>query len=347
MAKGGDEAAGVALRDRVLGHEFGEGEIVGYHALVVLDGVPAVIELSRRFGKLLIADPEEMVPSLGELTDGLDILTQAEIKLRELAETDAAIRAYLDKEHSEATRYQNSPKLTKEQRQEQTRERNRKEYPLEKMLGDASAGVGEFPARYMRFGKYARSEDLREVMQRLVAETDEKILTRLLWVFRRAELPDLHPRIWALAESENDGIREAAIEALAQSRDPRVGDCGRAKLRLPDFSENDSEVLDLFIRNYRPGDEVLIMSAINRLSPNDDNAHDLGYSILKIYEENDSPVLSELLTWVYETTPCTICRRDAVECMANSGCISPETAAECLHDAEEDTQKIGLQAKSI
>lgn len=347
MAKGGDDAAGDALRDRVWGHQFGEAEMVGYHALVVLDGVPAVVELSRRFGELLIADSEEMLPSLGDLTYELDILPKAEIKLRELAETDTAIRAYLDKERSEATRYQNTSKLTKEQRQEQTRERIRKEYPLEKVFGDASAGIGEYPGRYMSFGKYASEEDLREVMRRLEAETDENVLMRLLWIFRRAALPDLYPRIWALAESKNDAIRAAATEALAQSRDPRVGEFGRAKLCSPNFSENDSEVLDLFIRNYRLGDEDLIMPAISRLSPNDDNAHNFGYSILKICKENDLPVLSDLLTWVYETTPCTTCRRDAVKWMANNGCVSHETASECLHDADEDTQKIGLQAKSI
>lgn len=161
MAKDGDDAPGVALRARVLGQPFGNGDTFGCHELVVLDGIAAVVELARRFGNLLIADPEEMLPTLGDLTYELDIRPQAETRLKELAETDSAIQAYLDKEHSEATHNQNTPKLTKEQRQEQTRERIRKEYPLENVLGDASAGVGDFPGRYMRFGDYARREDLR------------------------------------------------------------------------------------------------------------------------------------------------------------------------------------------
>lgn len=347
MAKDGDKAAGETLRRRVFGQPFAGWDTFGCHEVVALDGLAAVVEIVRRFGRWLISNPEDDVPSLDYLTDELDILPQAKIKLEELAQTDPEIEAYLKEENAKVARLQDAPKLTKEQRQEQRRERIRSEYPLERILNDAFAGVGEYPVRYMQFGKNATEEELREVLQRLVAETDEKILLRLLWIFRRVQLPELSPRIWVLAESRNDAIREAAIIALAQSCDPKIGDLGRAKLRSPGFSVNDSEVLELFVRNYQTQDEVLIMSALARLSPNDDKAHSLGSDIRKIIEEYDSPGFLEMGRWLYETTPCTICRHSAVKWMMDKGCISPEIAAECLHDADEDTREIALQAKSI
>lgn len=344
MAKGGDAAAGAALRARVLRQPFAGWETFGCHELVALDGTIAVVELARRFGRWLIANPEEMVPSLEYLTDELDIRPQAEARLQELAETDDAIRAYLDREHAEAVRGQNAEELTKEQRYERVRDRSRKENPIQAILGDAARGVGKYPGRYMQFGRYATEPELREVLARLTTETEENALVRLLWIFRRASLPELLPRIFALAESGNESVRHAAMAALAQNRDPRIGDLGRAKLCAPDFSEKDAEVLGLLVRNWRPGDEMLIMSALHRISPNDDNAHDFGHHILKLTDDDNSPAFTGMLRWVYETNPCTICRSHAVERLASNGGISPEIISECLHDACEETQQIARQA---
>lgn len=346
MAKDGDEAAGTALRTRVLGQPFAGWDTFGCHTLIALDGLSAIVELARGFGRWLIANPSEEVPPLDYLADEQDILSQAKLKLSELAEADAAIKSYLGN-YFAATSSQDTPELSLEQRQEQRRERVRKEYSLKRILDDASAGVGEYPGQYMQFGRHATKEELREVMLRMVAETDEKVLLRLLWIFRRAELPDIAPRLWELAESKNDAIRGATIVALAQRCDPRIGDLARAKLRSQEFLEVDSEVLELFVRNYQPQDELLIMSALARLSPNDDNAHNLGSAILNIIEKNGSLAFQNMARWVYETTPCTICRHSAVKWMVSNESISPEILSECLHDADEDTQQIAQESGSI
>ena len=131
--------------------------------------------------------------------------------------------------------------------------------------------------------------------------------------------------------------------ALAQNRNAKIGEFGRAKLCSSAFSENDSEVLELFIRNYQPQDDALILAALRRLSPNDDNAHGIGLNILAICDENDSLVFSELMRWVYETTPCTVCRHSAVKWMVSSENATPEIIFECLHDANEEIRQLGEQ----
>lgn len=348
MAQSGDEVAAAALRARVLNQPFTIAETQhGCHALVVLDGVDAVVELARRYGRLLIDETGDIFTSLGYLTEGLGILSQAETRLQQLAETDDAVRAFLSNEQASASRQRDAPQLTQEERRQASRERFRSENPLDKILADAKAGVGEYPSRYMRFGTFGTTEELKNVLQRLVTEVDEKSSLRLLWVFRNASLPEIHPRIWEMTEAKNGAVRAAAIKSLSRICDARVGEFGRAKLRSKDFSEGDSEVLDIFIRNFKPGDERLIMGALRHLSPTDEQAHDLGTSILDIVKENDSRDFSEIVRWVYETNPCTLCRHQAVKWMIDAGNMMPQLISECLHDSDEDIQLAARQISSV
>ncbi len=345
MAKAGDEATASALRSRVLGQPLNwPHSLYGCQPLVALDGVPAVIALARRFGQLLIEEPDERPPSVDYLTEDLGILDVAAQELRQLAETDGDIKRYLDNEEVYAARERESQKKPPEERRQEVRERARKELTLDGILNDAARRVGEYPGRYMRFGKYATDDELRIVLQRLLEETQETVCLRLLWIFRRRPLPELHPKIWQLADSKDDALRYAAVEALAQSQDPRIGELGRSRLRSGAFTASDSDTLDLFIRNYQPHDEQLILSALTLLSPDEDEAHSLGSSLLKIRQENTACTSLDILKWVYESTPCTVCRHIAVEQMAAIGGVPPEIVAECLDDADEDLRHLAKES---
>lgn len=340
IGRAGNVLAADALRKRVLGQSFAPGEDeYGCHALVVVDGIDAVVELARRYGALLIDSPDTWQPSLTYFTDGLDILPEAEIRLQQLAEEDPAIQAFWEREKSSLYRRTIADGPSKDVRQQEVRNRFRSENSMESILADASSGVGEIPSRYMLFGRYATDPELANVMRHLAAETNEETCLRLLWVFRKTPLPELHSRVFELAESKNDKLRRAAIVALAHTRDSRVGDLGRARLLSPEFSGNESALLDIFIKNYQSGDEQLIMSALSRISPDEERAHDFGFSILDICEENGSTGFRELLNWNYNANPCTICRYKVLGLLIDAGDASSEIIAECLHDADEDTRE--------
>lgn len=271
MAKAGDLSAAAALRSRVLMQNLDWSNCsYGCQPLVALDGIPAVIALARHFGQLLIEEPDVRPPSVDYLTDNLGICDIAKKKLQRLAKTDEDIKRYLDNEAGYAIHELEAQKKSPEERQQEIRERTRKDLTLDGILNDASREIGKHSARYLRFGRYATDDELKTVLRCLVEETQQSACLRLLWVFRRRPLPDLHPKVWQLAEAKNDALRYAALEALAQSRDPRVGELGRARLRSGNFSEKDSDTLDLFIRNYQPLDEQLIMAALKLLTPDED-----------------------------------------------------------------------------
>lgn len=348
MAKAGDEAAASALRSRVLAQPLNwPHSLYGCQPLVALDGVPAVVALARRFGQLLIEELDERPPSVEYLTEDLGIFDAAAQELQRLAEADGDIERYLDNEEVYAARERESQQKSPDERRREGWERVRKELTLDGILNDAARGVGEYPGRYLRFGKYATDDELKIVLQRLIEETQETVCLRLLWIFRRTPLPELHPRIWQLADSKDDALRYAAVEALAQKKDPRVGELGRSRLRSGDFTARDSDTLDLFIRNYQPLDEQLIMSAVKPLTPDEGEAHNLGSSLLNICDENPLRTSLEMLKWVYETTPCTVCRHSAVKQMAATGSVPPEIVSECLDDADEDLRHIAQESGEL
>jgi hypothetical protein len=348
MAKNGDKSAGAALRFKVLSQTFALSEYqLGCNEFVSVDGVDAVVELARRYGAELSENPEDNWQVLDDLTYGLDILPQVETKLQELALTDDAIKRFWNNEKLHKARLAQSPKLSEAERTDSIRERIRRELPTEKVLSNASAHAGQYPGNYMRFGQHATEAELLTIFQQLLIETDEKIYLRLLWVFRKARLPELHPRIWALASSKNNDVRAAAQAALAQFCDPKVGEFARNKLRALDFSESDTELLELFILNYQSTDENLIIPALTGLPEGDEHAHHFGMSILAIGKNNYSPALSAMFEWVYEKNPCTICRQRAVEWLIKTKTITLEIAHECRYDANEDIQNLVKQLVPI
>ena len=84
----------------------------------------------------------------------------------------------------------------------------------------------------------------------------------------------------------------------------------------------------------------MILSALTPLSPDEDEAHSLGSSLLGICEESTACASLDMLKWVYESTPCTVCRHSAVKQMAAIGGVPPEIVAECLDDADDDLRHL-------
>ncbi len=341
MASRGDEAARSALRSRVLQQAEGGSDLwVGASELVKLDGVNAVVQLARRYGKLLIQYPEEMIPALHGPYFGIDGGVPAETPrtLQALSASEPEIMAYWNHELRDRERRTHNCNS-----EEAMRERVRHQYSLHQTLADATAASSKHPSQYMIFGKYATSEELEIVFQRLLEEPDEDVCVRLLWIFRRAQMPRLDPRLWQFAASANEQLRDATFEALAQLCHPSIGEYARGILRADGLTETDLSVLKLLVLNYHPEDGELIGSALRRIDPETETIQGIGMTILEICKLGCGTELLEALNWVYEHTPCSHCRGKAVKFMLKLGKIAPEVLEECRYDAIEKTRKMARE----
>jgi hypothetical protein len=346
MAHDGDNEARTALRSFVWAQNFKGGDSVfavsGCHAIASIDGISALSEIARRYGRILLDDPTAFLDSLAELTDGADAYRQAFSQLTLLAKTDAAVAAYVEREQQEIDRRlandQEGP-AEKLARLERTRAEIQEQFPVDQVL-TAAMRHERAKGKFFRFGRWSSDEALAIVLERLTVEPDIEACLRLLWVFRRAVPPYVPERLWVFATDNDVRIRDAALTALAHADDPAVGEFGRKYLARDTFAADDAAAIELFTKHYRPGDESLIMDVLNGLGPDETEAHDIGMSIRAFAKSNSSTSIACILNWLYRTNPCTICRGDAVRLLIEANSLPPAVAMECRFDASSEIQEL-------
>ena len=224
------------------------------------------------------------------------------------------------------------------------RQRIQERHPLDQILNDAKNGVGEYPSYYTVFGRYATSEELKIVYNALLTATDDAARVRLLWVFRRAPLPQLNDIVLDWAVDGDEELRAAAIATLAQNTDERIHALARAKAAAGQLIGADSEALGLFVHNYQGEDTQIIVLALTEITPTTDwEAHDVGWSLIDLAEQHADPNLAAALRWAYENTPCTNCRYRIVKLLDGFQSLDDTLLQECLHDAEEDIRDLACQ----
>jgi hypothetical protein len=346
MAQSGDDMAGAALREFVWRQDFSGGDdvfaVYGCHAIASLDGLPAVIEIARRYGRILMGDPQAFLDTLDELVDGEDAYAKVFAELTLLAKTDQSIAAYVAREQDELDRRLKSAQEdaeVKAARKEQTRAEIREQFALDEVLS-AARRHDKARGKFMRIGRWGDKELLTQVLGKLNVEPDIETCLRLLWIFRDATLPYVPERLWTLADHEDARLRDAALTALAHSDDPAVGEFGRQYLGRGSFCSENAAAIELLTRHYKAGDENLIMGVLAGLHPDETEAHEIGMSIRAFCQSNNLASTADILEWLYRTNPCTICRGHAVELLSATNSLSPEVTLECRFDASATTRAL-------
>jgi hypothetical protein len=343
MAMDGDEEAKSALRSFVWGQDFTSGDMAaGCHAIALVDGLAAISEIARRYGRALLIYPHALVDSIEDLTDDPQACASAFAHLSRLAHTDAAIARYLERELQEMARCaanaQEAP-TEKAARRERNRSDILTQFPLAEVFAAAERhenGKG----RFLRFGRWSDDAARAAVLERLRVEPDIEVCLRLLWVFRRATPPLIPARLWDFAVHHDVRVRDAALTALGHVADRAVGEFGRRYLAERPFTADDASVIDLFSENYEAGDEDRIMQALAALQPDEEDAHYLGMSIRTFCNKHPSPGNAGMLHWLYRTNPCTLCRGDAIAHLAPFRCLSSDVERECRFDASEKVRAL-------
>ncbi len=327
MAAHGDEAARQVLRAYTFyrASQSDEDDWQGTNAWIELTGVEGVIDLARIYGQRLLVDPNDNPHYDYFWDDKFEQLYQA--ALFQAAQNDPAISAYWT--YREIDR-----KAVAQERWQRIQEK----YPLDRILADARNGVGKYRT-YSAFGRYARPEELETVYTTLLTAADDVTRVRLLWVFHLEPLPQLADVLFDWAMNGDEDLRRAAIFALEQVTDARVHALARSKVMSSHLHGANSYALGLFLHNYHTEDAALINTVLVTIQPEtDEDAHNLGSSLIILAGQHDDPELTPALHWVYENTPCAFCRHSAVEHLDQFEALDDTLLQECLHDAEEDTR---------
>ena len=195
----------------------------------------------------------------------------------------------------------------------------------------------------MLFGRNASDEDLSFLWHWFLREQRPEQLLCLLWVFRLRRCPELADKLFDLARSADEDLRYHARVALGHWTTESVRDLG---LELLNRSERIVErgVLDLFFRNFQPGDaarlEARLPTAPTETQDEEYARHHITGDVIDITEANNTQELAGCLLWVYEYAACGVCRRAAVRELHRRGVLPQTILEECRDDAEPETRAL-------
>lgn len=184
------------------------------------------------------------------------------------------------------------------------------------------------------WGRNATPDELELLFEALLTETVPARLIDLLRCFRYAGLPRFDPRLKGLLTHPDADVASNVLSALSTLRDPEVHAIAREHLAAGELIDG----LTLFESKSDDDDLEVIRSLL--VPPTDpDDSHHLGDLLLRVLENSDSRP-GDLLMVVYEQTPCTWCRRRAVELMIAHDVLPESIREECRFDACSDIRRL-------
>lgn len=184
----------------------------------------------------------------------------------------------------------------------------------------------------------SRTEALK-LAEQFIIETDTDIKASIASVFTSGKYrwPLDAGLLIECAASDNPRLAEEVRSALSLLKDERLHDYAISILE----KGFDSTAVSILINNIRKSDESFILSLLEELPVTEENEEDWHGIASDIGCNGDDPEMPEsLLTWAYESTLCSFCRKNIVEKMIKRGMLTAEIKEELRWDANLDISKM-------
>ncbi|PQO45209.1 hypothetical protein [Blastopirellula marina] len=210
-------------------------------------------------------------------------------------------------------------------------------WPVERVISFAYGGGH---CRWMvRWGIDADEMSLNQVADELWRADDPDLIYRLLYVFNHRQLPEFDPRLIAFCQYDDEKIRRNAYQALAMNPHESVRQFAIQKLEQGDVIR----ATELWVRNFRSGDETRLLSAISQ-SPDGDQRHRVLMKVHDLLEENPNADVSRLGLWSYRHNPCSFCRESLVRLFSSRKNAPQWLREEARYDANQETRQVILES---
>lgn len=302
-----------ALRRAYANMDDEEDRLDCLDAMVQLDGLPAFLSGVEALG----ADLEERYWRIGDL---IEIVRDREGPALDIAELRAGnsdldrLMTYADAQRSSAL--EDTP------------------YDFDDIRAGLRQGVR--PHRPWAWLRRLTDAEWRLLADDLAAETDADKATIYLRLFARRDFPGNLVLLFRWAEGDQEHASSFyAVSALDRLRSPAV----RA-LALKMIEAVRPRGARLLRSNFEPGDFARLERLLDALSDIEET-HDLGLSVLEIVSKQERPPEArDILLRLYERTPCSSCRNEAVTTLVALDAVPSWMAEECRFDAVPATVKL-------
>lgn len=190
----------------------------------------------------------------------------------------------------------------------------------------------------LTWGRRASPAELARLAEVLTDERLPEDQEVLLAAFVRANFPGPPERLFALARSDRSMTSQDAFRALKHLSHPAIRPFALACLAERPLRWG---ALSLFGKNGVPGDGRFVREVLDGVPDDDDEVHAVSLSLLDGRPEGaPGDAWAAPLAWLYEHTPCSVCRRHAIEALVEGDTLDPAMRAECRYDCDLDTRAL-------
>jgi len=302
----------------------------GDGAIIDLDRVQGFLFVADALGKLLVPDnidngDDMPVVSLKERVPDADLTA-----IRAQAERDQPyVAAYIARIQAQAER--------REQYQRAQAQAEAVPSSFDELESLFATEIGKrYSSKLVRWGKRAPEEERRKAAEALLIETDPARQTAYARLFQRVSFPLDPAKLVEMAESGDDTLMRAAINAIGVMQRPDIRALALRLLNVPQWGYHAGKLL---ITNHEDGDEKLIESALIARLSDEEAFHGLGLSALEFFQTYPKPENIPALTLLYTYNPCSNCRSSCVDLLIAFDAFAEWMNAECLHDGSPDVRE--------
>ncbi|MDN6860062.1 hypothetical protein QO207_26025 [Pseudomonas sp. CAN2814] len=299
--------------------------VIGDYHIVALDGVDGLIQVARQLGRWLRDDPDFWID------DGLCELCgeSALIALEQEAAANPDIAAYLAEVRKiRASRIAPAKRF------------GRMAYTGSQIVAYATESPGDQCHWFRQWGSQATNEQMEVVFSALLATEKPEHAKRLFRCFAKTGVPRFERQLLQWISDPDEDLQWIAIRAMVPITHKEL----RIVARKLIMTGNIANGFALLANNFSDGDFAMCVKRLTRFEDADETHHLVGH-ILDLCQAHPGAEALDCLLYVYEYSPCSTCRKQAVKAMTQSATTPHWVLEEAIFDAEPETRELAREAR--
>lgn len=324
-AAGSDDARSLLYSSLVrLSHT---SDVIGADQIVALDGVNGLLHVARKLGQWLQADPGFWVDDCLDAQSGASTAIEGgAAALEREAEVDPDVARYLA-----------GMRKTREGRGSGSGRFDPTAHTGAEIVAHVAKNPRDPCHWFRRWGAQAASDQRETVFAALLASDEPEHVKRLLRCFVSTGVPRFDSRLLQWIGHSDKQVQWAAVKAVAPITHDDLRQAAVRMIAAGDMAHG----VALLVSNFQAGDFALCAGYLKQVD-DADQAHHLVENLLDLCEAHPDAEALGCLLYVYEFSPCSVCRRRVVEALIDTDAAPAWVLAESAFDADPDTRALAV-----
>lgn len=297
--------------------------------IISLDGIDGLLKVARLAGQQLRGDPEFWVDDYyirycDEPVEAVNAILQTE------AAKDEDVARYLaGVSRTVATQISSSTSSPCQN------------YSAQQILHHLKAKPAD-PCHWLRrWGRDVGDVERDQIFTALLLSNDAEQIMRLFKCFALISIPRFDDRLLKWAAHPEEQMQWVAVQALKLLSHPKLRAAAKSFIDNGELAHG----ITLLVNNFQHGDFEMIAGRLAEVTDEDKIHHIVGL-VIDMYESNPRPEAVDCLLFVYESSPCSLCRAKAFKTLVECGAAPDRIVAEATFDVDFDTRVLACETSS-